>query len=90
MTWCANYGEASSLLFVHDHTIDISFLVDSHSQISLTPATKTYGAKELCKFTLLAVNKSLIQTYEQKCLFLNLAFGSPFVIAYVESAYIES
>ena len=56
----------------------------------LKPATEVDKKRGLHKFTLQVVNKSLIQTYGQRCLTLNLsfrwAFTHIFVIADVENA----
>ncbi|CAE1171431.1 unnamed protein product [Acanthosepion pharaonis] len=89
-TRCAGVGEVCRLLFVSDRTTGIRFLVDSGAQISLSPATRTDMLKGPHKLTLQAVNKSLIQTYGQRCLTLNLGlrrvFTHFFVLADVEKA----
>ena len=48
------------------------FLVDSGAQISLVPATQQDRSRGPEKFTLQAVNKSLIPTFGQKCLKLDI------------------
>ena len=72
-----------------DHTTGIRFLVDSGAQISIIPATKE-DKRGPHKFTLQAVNKSLIQTSGQRCLTLNLGLKRVlthiFMIADVEKA----
>ena len=77
-----------------DHTTGICFLVDNGTQISSIPATKEDKKGGLHKFTLQAVNKSLIQTYSQRCLTLNLGlklvFTNIFVIADMEKAILEA
>ncbi|CAE1275403.1 unnamed protein product [Acanthosepion pharaonis] len=89
-TRCAGVGEVCRLLFVSDRTTGIRFLVDSGAQISLIPATRADKLKGPHKLTLQAVNKSLIQTYGQRCLTLNLGlrrvFTHFFVLADVEKA----
>lgn len=75
-----------SFLFVRDRRKDDLFLVDSDIKICLI-FTLVGRLKGLCKFTLQAVNKFLIQTYEQKFLNLglHLVFIHLFVIASVEN-----
>lgn len=89
-TRCASVKEVCRLLFVSDRTTGIRFLVDSGAQISLIPATRADKLKGPHKLTLQAVNKSLIQTYGQRCLTLNLGlrrvFTHFFVLADVEKA----
>ena len=90
VTRCVGDCKISRLLFVLDHTTGIRFLVDSGAQISIIPAKKEDKKRGLRKFTLQAVNKSLIQTYDQKCLTLNLGlkrgFTHIFVTADMEKA----
>ncbi|CAE1258975.1 unnamed protein product [Acanthosepion pharaonis] len=89
-TRCAGVGEVCRLIFVSDRITGIRFLVDSGAQISLIPATRADKLKGPHKLTLQAVNKSLIQTYGQRCLTLNLGlrrvFTHFFVLADVEKA----
>ncbi|CAE1140783.1 unnamed protein product [Acanthosepion pharaonis] len=89
-TRCAGVGEVCRLLFVSDRTTGRRFLVDSGAKISLIPATRADKLKGPNKLTLQAVNKSLIQTYGQRCLTLNLGlrrvFTHFFVLADVEKA----
>ena len=65
---CSSDNKIRRLLFVRDHTTSIRFLVDSEAQISIIPATEANKKKGPHKFTLEAVNKSLITTYSQRCL----------------------
>ena len=87
---CRGENKISRQSFVCDHTTGIHFLVDSGTQISIIPATEVDKKKGLHKFTLQAVNKSLIKTYGQRYLTLNLdlrrAFIRNFVIVGVEKA----
>ena len=93
MTKDTGSSKISRLLFVFDQATGIHFLVDSGAQISIIPATKAEKRKGPHKFTLQAVDKSLIQTLGQRCLTLNLGLGRVFtcifVIADVEKAVIE-
>ena len=87
---CVGDIKISRLLLVLDHTTGIRFWVDSSAQISIILATKEDKKRGPHKFTLQAVNKSLIQTYSQRCLTLNLGlkrvFTHIFVSADVEKA----
>ncbi|CAE1267091.1 unnamed protein product [Acanthosepion pharaonis] len=89
-TRCAGLGDVCRLLFVSDRATGTRFLVDSGAQISLIPATRADKLKGPHKLTLQAVNKSLIQTYGQRCLTLNLGlrrvFPHFFILADVEKA----
>ena len=60
------------MLYVTDKESKILFLVDSGAQMSLLPATS--GVKHSCpnKLTLRAVNGTLIHTYGEKCMELDL------------------
>ena len=63
MTRCVGDNRINHLLFVFDHTTGERFLVDSDTQIFIIPAIEADKKKGPQKFTLQAVNKSLIQTY---------------------------
>ena len=68
----------------------MSFLVDSGAQVSLIPATSTEKKSPPCKFTLQAVNGSLIHTYGERCMDLNLGLRKSFthvcIVANVSTA----
>ena len=71
----------SRQLFVLNHTTDIRFLVDCSPHISIIPATNEDKKKNPHKFTLQAANKSLIQTFGQRCLTLNLGLKWVFTLS---------
>ena len=88
MTLCVGDIKIRCLLFVLNHTTGIRFLVDSGAQISIIPVIGADKNKGPHEFTLQTVNKSLIKTYDQKCLTLDLGLRRAlihiFVIADVE------
>ena len=60
------------LLHIQNVSTGLTFLVDSGAQISLLPATNSYRFRGSDKLTLQAVNKSVIKTYGQKLMTLDL------------------
>lgn len=66
------------------------FLVDSGAQIFLLSVTAAYRSTIPCKFILQVVNSSLIHTYVEKCIELNLGlcrtYTHIFIVTEVNSA----
>lgn len=70
-------GDVFRLLFVWERTTGIR-LLDNGAQISLNPLTRENKLKCPHKITLQAVNKSLIQTYDQRLQYTEFGFETGF------------
>ncbi|GFW90097.1 transposon Ty3-G Gag-Pol polyprotein [Trichonephila clavipes] len=68
----------SRRLFIRDRTTNISFLVDTDSDVSLIPAN-VYQKRNASQQTLFAANSSAINVYGQKTLTLNFNLRRDFI-----------
>ncbi|GBM74470.1 Retrovirus-related Pol polyprotein from transposon gypsy [Araneus ventricosus] len=68
----------SRLLFIRDRITNVSFLVDTGSDVSLIPAN-VYQKRNSSQQTLLAANSSNINVYGQKTLSLNFNLRRDFI-----------
>ncbi|GFX66148.1 peptidase A2 domain-containing protein [Trichonephila clavipes] len=68
----------SRRLFIRDRTTNISFLVDTGSNVSLIPADD-HQKRNASKQTLFATNSSAIHVYGKKTLTLNFNLGIDFM-----------
>ncbi|GBM89583.1 hypothetical protein AVEN_169410-1 [Araneus ventricosus] len=68
----------SRRLFIRDRITNISFLVDTGSDVSLLPAN-VYQKRNSSQQTLLATNSSNINVYGQKTLSLNFNLRRDFI-----------
>ena len=62
----------SRLLFVYDHHMKTTFLVDTGAQVSILPISSFPEFTGSCKLSLKAVNNSSITTYGEKFLIILL------------------
>ncbi|GBO44223.1 Retrovirus-related Pol polyprotein from transposon 17.6 [Araneus ventricosus] len=70
--------QTSRRLFIRDRISNISFLVDTGSDVSLIPAN-TYQKRNSSQQTLFAANSSTINVYGQKTLSLNFSLRRDFL-----------
>lgn len=74
------------VLFVPNRTTNINFLEDG-VQISLILVTKKDGMRGLCNLKLQEIKKSLIQTYTQKYMSLNVGLHWVFTHSFIINKY---